>query len=162
MNTSSVAERLADAPSVARTILSAARAARGEGDPRAMSHSWLLTGPPGAGRSLAAQCFAAALMCTSADENGDPGCGRCPSCQSVLENHEHTDLVYVDPKEQFITVGEARDVIGRAASLPSVAPWRVVIFNKADRLRNEAANALLKTVEEPPERTVIIMVVYRR
>ena len=97
-------------------------------------------------------------MCTSADANGDPGCGRCPSCQSVLENHEHTDLVYVDPKEQFITVGEAREVIGRAASLPSVAPWRVVIFNKADRLRNEAANALLKTVEEPPERTVIIMV----
>lgn len=158
VNTSSVAERLADAPSVSHTILSAARAARGEGDSRAMSHSWLFTGPPGAGRSLAAQCFAAALMCTSADENGNPGCGRCPSCQSVLDNQEHTDLVYVDPQEQFITVGEARDVIGRAASLPSVAPWRVVIFNKADRLRNEAANALLKTVEEPPERTVIIMV----
>lgn len=123
-----------------------------------MSHSWLFTGPPGAGRSLTAQCFAAALMCTSADDNGDPGCGRCESCRSILENQKHTDLVYVDPKEQFITVGEVREIIGRAASMPSVAPWRVVIFNKADRLRNEAANALLKTVEEPPERTVIVMV----
>ncbi|WP_083323809.1 DNA polymerase III subunit delta' [Corynebacterium sp. HMSC036D03] len=158
VNTGSVAQRLADTPAVAQTILAAARAARGEGDLRAMSHSWLLTGPPGAGRSLAALCFAAALMCTSKDENGDPGCGQCAACRAVLEQQKHTDLVFVDPKEQFITVGEARDVIGRAASLPSVAPWRVVIFNKADRLRNEAANALLKTVEEPPERTVIVMV----
>lgn len=158
VNNGSVAQRLADTPAVAHTILAAARAARGEGDPRAMSHSWLFTGPPGAGRSLAALCFAAALMCTSADENGDPGCGQCEACRGVLEQQKHTDLVYVDPQEQFITVGEAREVIGRAASLPSVAPWRVVIFNKADRFRNEAANALLKTVEEPPERTVIFMV----
>ncbi|MGV0406090.1 DNA polymerase III subunit delta' [Corynebacterium marquesiae] len=156
MNTGSVAQRLADTPGVARTILGAARAARGMpgADPRAMSHSWLFTGPPGSGRSLAAIDFAAALMCTDPEE---PGCGRCEACRAVLETKQHTDLVLVDPQEVIIPVDTVREVIGRAASLPTVAPWRVVIFNNADRLNNNGANALLKTVEEPPARTVIIM-----
>ncbi|WP_408927185.1 DNA polymerase III subunit delta' [Corynebacterium marquesiae] len=156
VNTGSVAQRLADTPGVARTILGAARAARGMpgADPRAMSHSWLFTGPPGSGRSLAAIDFAAALMCTDPEE---PGCGRCEACRAVLETKQHTDLVLVDPQEVIIPVDTVREVIGRAASLPTVAPWRVVIFNNADRLNNNGANALLKTVEEPPARTVIIM-----
>lgn len=155
VNGESVAQLLADTPGVARVILGAAAAARGEAgaDPRAMSHSWLFSGPPGSGRSNAALYFAAALMCTGPE----PGCGRCESCVSILEHQQHTDLVYVNPQEQFITVDTARRVIERAATMPTVAPWRVVIFNNADRLNNQAANALLKTVEEPPARTVMIM-----
>ena len=98
-----------------------------------MSHSWLFTGPPGSGRSLAALDFAAALMCTDPEE---PGCGRCEACQAVLDAKQHTDLVLVDPQEVIIPVDTVREVIGRAASLPTVAPWRVVIFNNADRLNN--------------------------
>ena len=68
----SVAQRLADRPPVQEAILQAARAARRlpGADPRAMSHSWLFTGPPGSGRSNAALAFAAALMCTNVDTNG--------------------------------------------------------------------------------------------
>lgn len=155
MNGQSVAQRLADTPSVAQVILGAAAAARGQegADPRAMSHSWLFTGPPGSGRSNAALYFAAALMCTGEQL----GCGHCEACVSILKHEQHTDLVYVNPKEQFITVDTARRVIERAAAMPTVAPWRVVIFNNADRLNSQAANALLKTVEEPPARTVMIM-----
>ena len=93
-------------------------------------------------------------MCRDLEE---PGCGRCEACRAVLETKQHTDLVFVDPQEVIIPVDTVREVIGRAASLPTVAPWRVVIFNNADRLNNNGANALLKTVEEPPARTVIIM-----
>ena len=81
-------------------------------------------------------------MCTDPEE---PGCGRCEACQAVLDAKQHTDLVLVDPQEVIIPVDTVREVIGRAASLPTVAPWRVVIFNNADRLNNNGANALLKT-----------------
>ena len=77
----SVSERLADIPRVRETVLRAAQAARGEGDPYAMSHAWLFTGPPGSGRSHAAVAFAAALVCTNPEEIG---CGRCAACQAVF------------------------------------------------------------------------------
>lgn len=157
MNKGSVAQRLADTPSVRDTILAAARAARGlpGSDPRAMSHSWLFTGPPGSGRSMAALDFAAALMCESPD--GEPGCGQCPSCRAVLENRQHTDLVFIQPQELSIAVDTVRGIIAQAASRPTVARWRVIVFDNADRLTDGAANALLKTVEEPTASTVMVM-----
>src|SRR5690625_7215182 len=90
----SVAQRLADRPAVQEAILQAARAARGlpGADPRAMSHSWLFTGPPGSGRSNAALAFAAALMCTNVDTNGraaELGGGRWDGCGSVIETQQH-------------------------------------------------------------------------
>lgn len=155
----SVAERLADAPEVRDVVLNAAGAACGLPgyDPRAMSHSWLFTGPPGSGRSYAALDLAAALMCTGVDEGKPLGCGECDACQQVLEQHSHTDLVFIQPQELSISVDSVREIITRAATQPTVAAWRVVVIDKADRLTDGAANALLKTVEEPPERTVIVM-----
>lgn len=159
MNTGTVAQRLADTPSVRDTILSAAHAARGipGADPRAMSHSWLFTGPPGSGRSVAALNFAAALMCEAPAHGGEIGCGQCQSCRAVLENKQHTDLVFIQPQELSITVDTVRDIIAQAASRPTVAQWRVIVFDNADRLTDGAANALLKTVEEPTASTVMVM-----
>lgn len=155
VNVGDVQQRLSDSPAVRETIMNAARAARGmEGsDPRAMSHSWLFTGPPGAGRSNAALAFAAALMCTGPE----PGCGQCEACRGILEAHQHTDLVFIRPEELSISVETVRDIIVDAASRPTVAPWRVIVFDNADRLTDGAANALLKTVEEPTASTVMIM-----
>ena len=163
VNEQSVTQRLADSPSVQEVILSAAAGARGlpDSDPRAMSHSWLFSGPPGSGRSLRALEFAAALMCTSpqtGDYGGEMGCGRCEACSSVLgPRHNHTDLVYLEPQELSISVDKVREIITQAAKRPTVADWRVIIFDNADRLTDGAANALLKTVEEPSDSTVIIM-----
>ncbi|MBF9011024.1 DNA polymerase III subunit delta' [Corynebacterium phoceense] len=153
----SVAARLADAPSVRDTILAAAAAAHGlpGTDPRAMTHSWLFTGPPGAGRALAAQAFAAALMCPA--EPGR-GCGTCETCRGILgPEPRHTDLVFIRPEGLTIGVDGVRDMIRDAATRPTVAPWRVVIYDKADRLTDSAANSLLKTVEEPSSTTVLIL-----
>lgn len=158
----SVAQRLADRPPVQEAILQAARAARRlpGTDPRAMSHSWLFTGPPGSGRSNAALAFAAALMCTSVDTNGpeaELGCGQCDGCRSVLETQSHPDLKFWTPQGLTIKVEEVRGVIKDAIALPTHAKFRVIIFDNADRLTAGASNALLKTVEEPSAQTVIIM-----
>ena len=162
LDRSSVAQRLADRPGVQQTILQAARAARGlpGADPRAMSHSWLFTGPPGSGRSHAALAFAAALMCTNVDDNGpdaELGCGQCDACRSVLEPQSHVDLNFWTPQGLTIKVEEVRGVIKDAIALPTSAKYRVIIFDNADRLTAGASNALLKTVEEPSAQTIIIM-----
>ena len=151
----SVAERLADIPSVRSVILAAAAAARGvEGAPaHAMTHSWLFTGPPGAGRSTSALAFAAALVCTDPVELG---CGRCQSCRDVFAG-AHTDVVHVVPQELVIKVKTVREIIAQASRLPTISPYRIIIIDDADRFSHEAADAFLKTVEEPPASTVIIM-----
>ncbi|MDY5784949.1 MAG: DNA polymerase III subunit delta' [Corynebacterium sp.] len=153
MTNRSVSARLADTPRVRETIMAAAAAARGQGDPRAMTHSWLLTGPPGAGRSTAAVCFAAALVCTNPDEIG---CGQCEGCRDAFAD-AHTDIVHVVPKQSIIQVDEMREIVRDAARMPTVARWRVIIIDDADRFNQQAADAFLKTLEEPPAKTVIIL-----
>ncbi|WIM67955.1 DNA polymerase III subunit delta' [Corynebacterium breve] len=155
MNTRSVTERLADSPKVRETILSAAKAARkvDGADPRAMTHSWLFTGPPGSGRSNTAVAFAAALVC---EDPSEIGCGRCKGCHDVFSN-SHSDVVHIVPQELSISKKTVDTIVAQAARLPTIASWRVIIIEDADRLTAEAADALLKTVEEPPASTVIVM-----
>ncbi|WP_047258852.1 DNA polymerase III subunit delta' [Corynebacterium uterequi] len=156
MNFPTVAEQLADTPTVRDVVLAAAAAARGHAgaDPHAMTHSWVFTGPPGSGRSVAAMAFAQALTCTT---DGALGCGRCEACRAVRAG-AHTDVTRVVPEGNVISVDYVREVIIPAAnSLPTVGGWRIIVIEDADRLREEAANALLKTIEEPPERTVIVL-----
>lgn len=154
----SVAQRLADTPSVRDTVLSAARAARafarGEAElGSAMAHAWILTGPPGSGRSVAALAFAAALECSDPTEIG---CGRCRHCRDVLAD-AHTDVLHIVPGGLSISIEEMRDMRREAAKLPTVSDWRIVIIEDADRLTGPAADAILKVVEEPPPHTVILM-----
>ena len=119
-------------------------------NPAAMTHAWLFTGPPGSGRSKAARAFAAALQC---EGGGAPGCGECQACRTVLAG-SHADLIVEATSETFIRVGRARDLALAAGSRPTVGRWRVLIIEDADRLNDQAADALLKSLEEPPPRTV--------
>lgn len=116
----------------------------------AMTHAWLFTGPPGSGRSKAARAFAAALQC---EGGGAPGCGECQACRTVLAG-SHADLIVEATSETFIRVGRARDLALAAGSRPTVGRWRVLIIEDADRLNDQAADALLKSLEEPPPRTI--------
>src|SRR5271163_83435 len=86
---SGVFTRLVGQEAVEAELLAAARAARGDsahtaGDDGTMTHAWLITGPPGSGRSVAALCFAAALQCSGDFEDGGPGCGRCRACTTTM------------------------------------------------------------------------------
>jgi len=115
-----------------------------------MTHAWLFTGPPGSGRSVAARAFAAALLC----ENG--GCGGCPSCRQVRAG-THADLLLVRPEGLSYGVRQTRDLVLRAAGAPAGGRWLVVLFEDADRCTEQAANALLKAIEEPAPRTVWLL-----
>jgi DNA polymerase III subunit delta' len=115
-----------------------------------MTHAWLFTGPPGSGRSVAARAFAAALLCA----NG--GCGQCPSCHQVAAGG-HADLLLVRPDGLSYGVRQTRDLVLRAAAAPVYGRWRVVLFEDADRATEQAANALLKAIEEPAPRTVWLL-----
>jgi DNA polymerase III subunit delta' len=130
------------------------RAVRAAGDPAApaggMTHAWLFTGPPGSGRSVAARGFAAALVC---DRNG---CGECPPCRQVIVG-SHADLLLVRPDGLSYGVRQTRDLVLKAATAPVAGRWRVVLFEDADRATEQAANALLKAIEEPAPRTVWLL-----
>lgn len=119
-------------------------------DPSAMTHAWLLTGPPGSGRSVAARAFAAALECPQ------HGCGECRECRTAVDG-THADVDVIATEGLSIKVEQARELAAMSALRPSVGPWRVIIVEDADRLTERAADALLKAIEEPVARTVWIL-----
>ncbi|WP_062465371.1 DNA polymerase III subunit delta' [Demequina soli] len=119
-------------------------------DPGSMTHAWLITGPPGSGRSYAARAFAAALQC----ERG--GCGECRECTTALSG-THADVTLVATEKVTIAIDEVRDLIGLAATAPSRGRWRVIVVEDADRMTERTSNVLLKSIEEPPARTVWVL-----
>lgn len=135
---------------VAILVNAVAAAKSGEDESQAMTHAWLFTGPPGSGRSNAALAFAAALVCT------DNGCGICKNCTTALKG-SHADVELIRTEGLSIKIDEVRELIARASWTPSVATFRIVVMEDADRLTESAANALLKAIEEPGLRTVWLL-----
>ncbi len=119
-------------------------------DGAAMTHAWLFTGPAGSGRSVAARAFAAALQCAN------QGCGTCPACHTTLAG-THADVRFVVPEGLTVGVGEMRSLVLRAQGAPTQGRWQVLLVEDADRLTEQAGNALLKAIEEPPPRTVFLL-----
>ncbi len=115
-----------------------------------MTHAWLFTGPPGSGRSNTAIAFAAALQC----EQG--GCGECASCHQVSVG-SHADVSVTRTEKLSIGVDEVRELVRSSALAPVGRRWQVMVVEDADRLTDQAANALLKAIEEPTERTVWLL-----
>jgi len=119
-------------------------------DPAAMTHAWLITGPPGSGRSTAAVAFAAALQCP------DHGCGTCSICTSAL-NGSHPDVDLVRSETLSYGVDDARELVLKASVVPADSPWHIVVIEDADRLTDSAVNVLLKVLEEPPPHLVWVL-----
>ena len=143
----SVFDSLVGQSEVVERLKSATNAATSGSTTQEMVHSWLFVGPAGSGRSNAAVAFAAALVCSQS------GCGTCRDCQTVLTG-THIDVERFNPTGLSIKAEEVRELIARSAWSPSVGPWRIVIIEDADRLTETAANALLKTIEEPETHTL--------
>ena len=117
-----------------------------------MTHAWLVTGPPGSGRSVAARAFAAALQCTGPT----PGCGRCKPCRDVMSG-THPDVVRLATDKLLITMEEVKGLIGEAQRRPWTGRWRVILVEDADRMAERTTNVLLKSIEEPPPQTVWLL-----
>jgi len=147
----SVFDSLVDQNEAINILTSATAAAKNnEDESQDMTHAWLFTGPPGSGRSNTALAFAAALLCP------ESGCNNCINCTTALKG-THADVELVRTEGLSIKIDEVRELITRASWTPSVAQYRVVIIEDADRLTESAANALLKAIEEPGLRTVWLL-----
>ena len=120
------------------------------GGQHAMTHAWLIVGPPGSGRSNAARAFGAALECDKG------GCGECNECRTSLSG-AHPDVTVLRTEQLSIGVDEVRALVGRANVAPLGGNWQVVIIEDADRVTERGADALLKALEEPAPRTVWLL-----
>ena len=114
-------------------------------DSAAMTHSWLITGPPGSGRSNLAYAFAAALL------GGDE------ATQQQVAARTHPDLGVLSTDRVIISIDEVRALVASSQFSPSVSRYRVMVIEDADRMAERTSNVLLKALEEPPPRTVWIL-----
>ncbi|WP_431990615.1 DNA polymerase III subunit delta' [Streptomyces albogriseolus] len=153
-----VSEQLAAAARDADAFVTAAASDAPPPEASRMTHAWLFTGPPGAGRNQAARAFAAALQCVSPDRalGGAPGCGFCDGCHTALVG-THADVSTVAAVGAEILVRDMRDTVRKSFTAPANGRWQVILVEDAERLNEKSANAVLKAVEEPAPRTVWLL-----
>jgi len=116
-------------------------------DPAQLAHAWLITGPPGSGRSTLAYAFAAALIAEPGDE---------AAARQVLAG-THPDLTSLRTEGVIISIKDARALVERSYFSPSLGRYRVIVMEDADRMVERTSNVLLKALEEPPENTVWVL-----
>ena len=117
-------------------------------NPAAMSHAWLITGPPGSGRSTLATAFAASLIASGPEDE--------QTMHQVLAG-THPDVTVLRTEKVIISIAEARALVERSYFGPSSGRHRVIVVEDADRMTERTSNVLLKALEEPPEQTVWIL-----
>lgn len=120
------------------------------------AHAYLFVGPEGVGKRTTAIAFAKGLNCHSSSSDG---CDRCDSCIKI-ENGKHPDVELITPREAglAISIEQIRKLQRSVSYKPLEAKWKVYIVDDAADATEEAANCLLKTLEEPPPQVIIILV----
>lgn len=121
-------------------------------DQRRLHHAYLFTGTRGIGKTTISRILAKSLNCTGVDGTGDvtsSPCGQCPACTDI-DADRYVDYIELDAASNR-SIDEIRDLIERAAYKPAVGRYKVFMIDEAHQLTKDAFNALLKTLEEPPE-----------
>jgi DNA polymerase-3 subunit delta' len=113
-------------------------------------HAWLITGPPGSGRSNMAHAFAASLLC---EKNG---CGECKSCVMSAAG-SHPDISTLATERVQISIDEVRELVASSQFGSSLGKYRIMIIEDADRMQERTSNVLLKALEEPPTGTIWLL-----
>lgn len=122
-----------------------------------ISHAYIIHGEKASGKEFIAKIFAAALQC---EEKGVEPCGQCHSCKQVQTDNQPDIIKVSHEKPNTISVDDIRAQInGDVAIKPYSSPYKIYIMNEAEKMTVQAQNALLKTLEEPPEYAVFLLLV---
>lgn len=119
-----------------------------------IAHAYLFTGPPAIGKFALAGAFARALNCADAAAP----CGHCRTCRLIAQNrHPDVRVVQMPDDKREIGIDQIRTVLHEASLKPYEATWKIYIVRDAEAMSEEAANCLLKTLEEPPPQVVLLL-----
>ena len=123
-----------------------------------LPHAILITGPAGVGKHEFANYLVSSIFCNHPLDNGS-ACGECKSCL-LLQAWTYPDFIKLstDEEKETISVDEVRDLILKLHLTRHFESYKIALIEHADTMNNNAANALLKTLEEPPEKTLIVLV----
>jgi DNA polymerase III subunit delta' len=127
-----------------------------------LGHAYLLTGDDPDPLETVARTLTKTLNCDTPPPEGNrirvDSCDRCSSCRRI-DAFQHPDVLWVRPESKLraITISQIRDVLHVVNLKPTEAPWKVSVIVGADRLNVQAANAFLKTLEEPPSRSILLL-----
>ena len=124
-----------------------------------ISHAYLLCGESGSGKRLVAEAFAKAVLC---EEGGIEACGKCKSCKQA-ESGNHPDIRVVVREKATLGVKEIREQVTADVQIkPYSSEYKIYLIDEAEKMTEEAQNALLKTIEEPPEYAVFLLMAERQ
>lgn len=127
-----------------------------------LAHAYVFTGPEGIGKTFFARELVAKILCSA----GKSPCKKCPSCQ-LIESGSHPDLIFLEPEtittgvkknKKAITINQIRDLQKKLNFFAYQSEKKVALILESEHISNEAANALLKTLEEPPADTILILI----
>jgi DNA polymerase III subunit delta' len=128
-----------------------------------LGHAYLFTGHAPAELEAVARTLAKTINCTAPTPPHErlprsDSCDQCPACRRI-DAQQHPDVFWVRPesKSRAITIGQVRDIMHAVNLKPSEAAWKVMVIVDADRMNLQAANAFLKTLEEPPARSILLL-----
>ena len=120
-----------------------------------VAHAYLLTGPPQIGKRSLALNFAQALNCLS-DNNEEKPCGQCLACSKIAHGN-HPDVQIIEGENGTLKIAQMRTLRHEAALSPLEGRWKVYIIRQMEQATAEAANCLLKTLEEPPSNVILML-----
>lgn len=129
-----------------------------------ISHAYIIEGDKGSGKKLLADAFAKILQCEGRKTTGSvEACGKCESCIQ-MEHHDHPDVIWIShEKLSVISVGEIREqIVNTVDIMPYKGPYKIYIVDEAEKMNAAAQNAILKTIEEPPEYAIIFLLTTNR
>lgn len=127
-----------------------------------VSHAYIFEGDKGSGKKLLAENYIRMLQCENPDASGE-ACGKCQSCIQ-MDHKDHPDVIWVShEKPNTISVKDAREQIVNSVDVkPYKGPYKIYVVDEAEKMNPQAQNAILKTIEEPPAYSIVMLLTANR